>query len=147
MDNAATRHTVTFWGTVALLGLHASYGLWWAGADVIIRLRPDLRGLFGPRTIDFILQLGWVQEAIFFASASLVPVSLVLLLFRSAWALACFTVAAALIRTDWILSVIGGHDIVTLSGYVGLIFEAAVILLLIRLYQTDELRWRRTRGR
>ncbi|MHA6288537.1 hypothetical protein [Maricaulis sp. CAU 1757] len=125
---------------IGLLAAQLLYVGWWAFLDVTVRFSPMMQELVGPETTRFILQVGWLQEVIFYSGVLLNITSLVLFQKRTLFALVVYAMAVSCYKADWILATLEGHAKLSVNGAVSLVLEALIFFLMMKVLLDDLMR-------
>lgn len=124
-------------GRIALLGallllllVEATYSLWWAVGDVLIRTVPAAQGWYKPIMVDLVLGTPLLQDMLYFAGTAFLTMSFAGLVMRRSWAFWAYAAASVLFNLDWIFSGLSGNDLQPEAGYFSMVYAGLVLLLL-----------------
>lgn len=129
-----SRHNALYLAVFLLMIWQMGSGLHWAYMDVMIRLFPDSAYAFPPNVVEFVHNVAWWQEAMFFLAVIFTVTSLVLMIARHKWVLISFGLSILFSKSDWIAAGFAGFDS---AGYNSMVREMIVLIGLLFLNQMD----------
>lgn len=124
-----------FWGALLVMIYEVQSGMRWAIADIIIRTNPDMWDRFPSQQVGFVLEVGLLEEILFFSAVAGVIVSLVLHILRHPAVLPVFAISILMSKTDWVLSSVSPFASQSLMTYFSVALEGGAIWFLFRLGQ------------